>query len=227
MNSDQNAYNIFYTNKDWSYKYGELKWQIKAYLKYISLERSIAVSTILDVGCGTGDHCAIFDSMGYKTVGIDFAQSAIEKAKKKYPHIEFHESDALQFEPSQKFDLFFVSGFSVFNTEELSKPEKVITNWVSKLERHGSILILSRTDLSGSKSSGGWFYHTEEQIRNMYRHQNFKTILYYAHPKLRYLILIPIFHRFWAKIVHVLSKYILARLFKVPIRYMVIMTRNS
>ncbi len=227
LSQDQNTYDKFYKDRDWTHKLGELRWQIKAYLKYISFERKTSISTILDVGCGTGDHCFLFDSMNFDVTGIDFSNTAISKANKKYNHLDFFESDATTINLSKKFDLFFVSGFSVFNTDDLSKPKQIITNWVSELENNGTILILSRSDLTGKKSAGGWFFHKEEEIRNMYDHSDFDLALYYAHPKLRYFVLLPLFPRLWAKIVHVLSKHVFAYTLKTPIRYMVILTKKT
>ena len=227
MSQDQNTYNKFYKDKDWTHKLGELKWQIKAYLKYISIQRNTSISSVLDVGCGTGDHCFLFDSMNFDVIGIDFSSTAISKAKAKYEHIDFYESDASTIDLSKRFDLLFVSGFSVFNTDDLSKPKRIITNWISELENNGTILVLSRTDLTGKKSSGGWFFHTEEEIRSMYNHSDFDTVLYYAHPKLRYFVLLPLFPKFWARLVHVISKYLFAYTLKTPIRYMVILTKKS
>ena len=227
MNKDQKIYNKFYKDQDWDHKLVELKWQIKSYLKYISLKRKAPIKTVLDIGCGTGDYCYFFDYMGFEVAGIDFAKSAIEKARRKYGQLEFYEANASNFDLSKKFDLLFVSGFSVFNTDDLSKPKKIISNWTSELEKKGTILILSRTDFTGKKSRSGWFFHTEEQIENMFSHPDFNSTIYYAYPKLRYLILLPFFNTFWAKIAHVVSKYFFANILKKPIRYMVIMTKKS
>jgi 2-polyprenyl-3-methyl-5-hydroxy-6-metoxy-1,4-benzoquinol methylase len=40
-------------------------------------------SSVLDIGCGSGEITAWLAQNGFKVVGIDFAQSAIEKAKSK------------------------------------------------------------------------------------------------------------------------------------------------
>lgn len=41
------------------------------------------VGTVLDVGCGTGEHALLAASLGHKAVGVDLSQKAIELAKEK------------------------------------------------------------------------------------------------------------------------------------------------
>jgi SAM-dependent methyltransferase len=60
-------------------------------------------SIILDIGCGTGNHVALLNRSGYKTIGIDNSQSMIKKAKEYYPDYDFVQGDALnamEFQPS-------------------------------------------------------------------------------------------------------------------------------
>ena len=66
------------------------------------------ISTILEVGCGTGiypiKHRALFSDMQY--VGIDISQSAIEQCKKN-SNFEFICADFIKLHTSQKYDLVF------------------------------------------------------------------------------------------------------------------------
>jgi cyclopropane fatty-acyl-phospholipid synthase-like methyltransferase len=39
--------------------------------------------SVLDAGCGTGDHALYFASLGQQVTGIDFVEEAITRAKKK------------------------------------------------------------------------------------------------------------------------------------------------
>src|SRR5579862_1609417 len=39
--------------------------------------------SVLDAGCGTGDHAILFASRGCQVTGIDFVDEAITRAKKK------------------------------------------------------------------------------------------------------------------------------------------------
>jgi len=47
-------------------------------------------SRILDLGCGTGDYCGRLASQGYEAVGIDPDPWMIERARRKYPSVDFY-----------------------------------------------------------------------------------------------------------------------------------------
>jgi len=67
--------------------------------------------TILCVGCGGGEECAHIKSLGAKKViGVDISKSLIERAKEKFPDIEFYVMDMekLKF-PESSFDLVYSS----------------------------------------------------------------------------------------------------------------------
>jgi len=62
---------------------------------------------VLELGCGPGDLlAALRPSRG---LGIDFSEAAIEIAKSKYPQLEFRQTDAHDFECSEKFDVIVCS----------------------------------------------------------------------------------------------------------------------
>jgi SAM-dependent methyltransferase len=50
----------------------------------------------LDVGCGTGELTAAAASRGARAEGLDFAATMLEKARQKYPDVDFREGDAEQ-----------------------------------------------------------------------------------------------------------------------------------
>lgn len=47
------------------------------------------IQTVLDVGCGTGEHVKDLQSIGYKISGIDSSPKMVETAKKRFPHCKF------------------------------------------------------------------------------------------------------------------------------------------
>jgi len=64
-------------------------------------------SVVLELGCSTGDLLnAVKPSRG---IGVDFSPSAIDLARKKYPHLEFVVADALDFSPDIVIDYVIVS----------------------------------------------------------------------------------------------------------------------
>lgn len=77
-------------------------------------------STVLDVGCGTGELCLYLASRGYRAVGVDIVPFAVEKAREKAAaagrEAEFIVGNALTLVPllARKFDTVVDSG--VFHT---------------------------------------------------------------------------------------------------------------
>ena len=59
---------------------------------------------ILDVGCGKGEFTSRLAEMG-QTTGIDVSPTAIEKARNRYPHIDFRVVDILSPNLKEKFNV--------------------------------------------------------------------------------------------------------------------------
>lgn len=62
---------------------------------------------ILDLGCGTGDLTQKIAQEGATVLGIDLAESMIQAAKQKYPHLAFEVQDATRFRTAEPFDAVF------------------------------------------------------------------------------------------------------------------------
>lgn len=121
---------------------------------------------ILDVGCGTGYYCKIFHDLGFHPVGIDFSRTAIEKAKEKYPHLEFHIADAtnLPFNPSS-FDVVLSYGCSVVSTYDLEKIQDYIRHLMTFIKPAGWLLLIGGSNLSGQRlTTSTWLCHTWEDL---------------------------------------------------------------
>lgn len=72
---------------------------------------SFAGSSVLDVGCGTGDFTLYLRKQGITSyLGVDIYAPAILLAKQKYPKERFMVLDILAEEPLGKFDFVFCSG---------------------------------------------------------------------------------------------------------------------
>jgi len=64
-------------------------------------------STVLELGCATGDLLnAVKPGKG---IGVDFSGTVIDIARKKYPHLEFHQADAIEYSPDTVIDYIIVS----------------------------------------------------------------------------------------------------------------------
>jgi SAM-dependent methyltransferase len=61
--------------------------------------------TVLDVGCGTGEHCRLLaDVHGFKVDGLDLDTGLLRAAKQKHPAGRFFEADMSDFELEERYD---------------------------------------------------------------------------------------------------------------------------
>ena len=85
------------------------------------------VGRVLDVGCGTGEHALLAASLGFDTVGVDFAPKAIDRARAKAAQrdvkVEFVVLDALALdELGRQFDTVLDCGlFHGFENDERTR----------------------------------------------------------------------------------------------------------
>ncbi len=80
-------------------------------------------TSILEVGCGTGNYTRIFCERGYDVSGLDISEKMIYAAKKKC-HCDFQIGDLRSFSLGRKFDaciaMFAVMGYVVENSDVIS-----------------------------------------------------------------------------------------------------------
>lgn len=83
------------------------------------------VTSILDLGCGTGSHALILADIGYQVTGVDLAEDMLEMAKRKareqVKKINFQQGDIRYLELDQSFDaglaMFTVLGYQITNQD--------------------------------------------------------------------------------------------------------------
>lgn len=111
---------------DDSYRDGSPPWDLgrpqPAIVRLV--DRDAFTGTVLDAGCGTGEHALYLAARGYETLGVDVAATAIEQARRKafgrQLTAEFLVADALRLERvGRTFDSVLDVGlFHVFDDEE-------------------------------------------------------------------------------------------------------------
>lgn len=89
----------------------------------VALEQAGALrGSVLDVGCGLGEHTILLTALGYDVLGIDFAPNAVEQAKRnavtKGVDARFAVADALALEAEPGYDTVVDSAlFHVFSED--------------------------------------------------------------------------------------------------------------
>jgi demethylmenaquinone methyltransferase/2-methoxy-6-polyprenyl-1,4-benzoquinol methylase len=76
---------------------------------------------VLDACCGTGDLAIAAGEAGAKVTGIDFSKQMLERARRKAPHIEWVEGDALALPFAEAYFDAATVGFGVRNLADLER----------------------------------------------------------------------------------------------------------
>lgn len=98
--SRKHAYYYDLIDKDKNYK-EECNFLERCFKKYSGRK----VYSILDLGCGTGNHDAILSSRGYHVTGMDISKDMIKIANSKHiPHSEFIVGNMADFDLGKKYD---------------------------------------------------------------------------------------------------------------------------
>ncbi len=69
-----------------------------------SLFQKHKAKSVVDLGCGTGEHVTALQSMGYSIIGVDSSSSMLEIAKKRFPNCNFQTGLIQKFQSKQIFD---------------------------------------------------------------------------------------------------------------------------
>ena len=155
------------------------------FLTDIINSKKIEVGTALDLGCGTGMKSIFLAKNGFKVIGVDISQKAIEyannNANKENVEIKFYIKDAtdLGFLGDKKFDLIL----DWANLHGIKKEK--IESYIKEIIKHtkiGSKLVLRCFAYDGGKHKVGdhqidvdVILFTEDDIKDLYG-KNFKIL---------------------------------------------------
>lgn len=120
-----NYYNLLYKDKNYEA-------ESKYIVNLISQFQRLKSQTLLDVGCGTGQHAFCFAKHGYHVVGIDNSVDMISIAKGSNTSIDFLNVNAVSFNLERKFDV--VS--SLFHVASYQTSEAEINGYFSSISKH-------------------------------------------------------------------------------------------
>src|SRR4051812_30867118 len=98
--------------------------------------RNPAAKSLLDVGCGTGEHI-LHLKKDFDCAGIDLSPQLLAACREKNPDVEVFEGDMKDFDLGRKFDaivcLFGAVGYMLTNVDL----DKAIANMAKHLEPDG------------------------------------------------------------------------------------------
>lgn len=154
MNKQQQQTKSFFKKaaNDWQNKaenlgYGIINDRHRAVHKTLNLYPK--GSSLLDVGCGTGQLAIEASKLGYKAIGIDFADEMISIAKnnnlEKKALALFETCSVFNYTPDQKFDVVSAMGFIEYIS--LQQLDMLLDFCFKNLNSNGSISIGSRNRL--------------------------------------------------------------------------------
>lgn len=83
--------------------------------------------SLLDVGCGTGEHIHFFPE-SYDIFGLDYSKGMLDIARAKNPHINFMHGDMRDFELGRKFGVVSCLGSALQYNLTLEDLERSIKN---------------------------------------------------------------------------------------------------
>jgi SAM-dependent methyltransferase len=109
-------------------------------MRYRAVEQVIAplqVSSVLDVGCGTGDYAQLFDPARVRYLGVDISEKMVEECRRLFPSHRFAVADGDSIDaPDDSFDLVLSIGV----LEYLPDPVSHLRELARVTRRGGSIV---------------------------------------------------------------------------------------
>lgn len=163
-------YDKLYKNKDY-----------KKEVEFIKAVVGVDNLTILDAGCGTGNHSKILAGNGYNVSGFDLSPEMVEIAKQKV-NDNFQVGNLLTYSIDKKFDLI-ISFYAIFNHLKSYKEFNIaLQNLLKMLDKNGTIII----DLHNPQKNGKKI----DEIENIKRIMDWKVnpILKTETTKLTYVV---------------------------------------
>lgn len=115
FNNYAEYYNLLYRDKNYL---EEVEYVTNLFDKFSENK----VSTVLDLGCGTGKHATLFAEKGYEVVGVDLSEQMITIANQnKHQNTSFLQADVRNVDLNQQFDvvisLFHVASYQTSNED--------------------------------------------------------------------------------------------------------------
>ncbi len=90
------------------------------------------INTVVDMGCGTGEHVKELFALGFKPMGVDASPKMLEIAKERYPYCEFTEGKMEEFYIKQAVD----SVICLFGTFNYLLEDEVVLDFLRNCQKN-------------------------------------------------------------------------------------------
>jgi len=124
---------IYLKRKDYESESKIVKYIIRQFEKKPS-------QTLLDVGCGTGEHLKYL-SQSFRCKGIDINEEMIETAKAKVAGAEFEIANMIDFNLGEKFDVTTCLFSSIGYVQTFKNLVRTLKNFLNHLNNEGLTLV--------------------------------------------------------------------------------------
>lgn len=148
--------------------FGYQEWIYGSYIKGLISQAGLkSGETILDVGCGQGFFSYLFHKGGMRVYALDISKTAIRVAKNAYSSLgmEFAVGDVQAMSFPDRFDCVFTRSCSLYNTDDFPLKHYVTDELLRHVKDGGTFIFAYNTNLSPSKRSESWRYHTLSHVK--------------------------------------------------------------
>ena len=100
-----------------------------------------AARTVLDVGCGSGEHARLLAGQGYQVTGIDISPEFVEIARGKLPAGDFTCADMTTFDLGRRFDIILCLFSSIGYVRTPENAARTLARFAAHLEDDGVVVV--------------------------------------------------------------------------------------
>jgi SAM-dependent methyltransferase len=100
-----------------------------------------AARTLLDVGCGTGEHVKHLNARGFVADGLDIDPALVAVARRKVPTAQFFEGDMSGFELPNRYDVVVCLFSSIGYLQTLARVTSALERFRDHLAPNGLVIV--------------------------------------------------------------------------------------
>ena len=125
-------YDLCYSDKD----YGKET----VFLETLIKKNNIKGKSVLEVGCGTGNHAIYLEKRGFKITGVDLNREMLSVARIKSKKSKFLQGDMRFFDLNEKFDVVLCLFSTMHYNINISDLKKTLKNFHKHLWKGGLLI---------------------------------------------------------------------------------------